>query len=252
MDAVIGQRAGSAGCGVAFSMTKPAWAPGRVRRACVPSSAAGASLCLPALRLASPQPGSPARNGRLARPCDRSAISRLASGRSPARLASFSRVPLGYGGEASRAWHFWRCSSRRTFVLAGRRRPLYRSTVRTLPAPASARDAALLCRRLRRLRAQRRPRGADRRTASFRLSSLVRRHPARSSPRLRNHSPPRIRDVARPPRPCGKGEGALATSAVPEAVAVQAASRTRRASFLFTVQGRGAARRARGRRNSAP
>ena len=28
-------------------------------------------MCLPAMRLASPQPGSPARNGRLARPCDR-------------------------------------------------------------------------------------------------------------------------------------------------------------------------------------
>ena len=45
------------------------------------------------VRLASPQRCSPARNGRFARPCDRSAYTYTPSGRSPARLASFSRVP---------------------------------------------------------------------------------------------------------------------------------------------------------------
>jgi hypothetical protein len=36
----------------------------------------------------------PARNGRFARPCDRSPYTYMSSGRSPARLVSFSRVPL--------------------------------------------------------------------------------------------------------------------------------------------------------------
>ena len=36
---------------------------------------------------------SPARNGRFARPCDRSTYTYMSSGRSPARLVSFSRVP---------------------------------------------------------------------------------------------------------------------------------------------------------------
>ena len=43
--------------------------------------------------------------GRLARPCGRSAIFRLASGRSPAQLAALSQVPLGCGDESDRAWH---------------------------------------------------------------------------------------------------------------------------------------------------
>ena len=45
------------------------------------------------MRLASPQRCSPARNGRFARPCDRSTYTYMSSGRSPARLVSFSRVP---------------------------------------------------------------------------------------------------------------------------------------------------------------
>ena len=45
------------------------------------------------MRLASPQRCSPARNGRFARPCDRSAYTYTPSGRSPARLVSFSQVP---------------------------------------------------------------------------------------------------------------------------------------------------------------
>ena len=45
------------------------------------------------VRLASPQRCSPARNGRFARPCDRSTYTYTSSGRSPARLVSFSQVP---------------------------------------------------------------------------------------------------------------------------------------------------------------
>ena len=45
------------------------------------------------MRLASPQRCSPAINGRFTRPCDRSAYTHTPSGRSPARLVSFSQVP---------------------------------------------------------------------------------------------------------------------------------------------------------------
>ena len=45
------------------------------------------------VRLASPQQCSPARNGRFVRPCDLSAYTYTPSGRSPARLVSFSQVP---------------------------------------------------------------------------------------------------------------------------------------------------------------
>ena len=38
--------------------------------------------------------GDTTRNGRFARPCDRSTYTYMSSGRSPARLVSFSRVPL--------------------------------------------------------------------------------------------------------------------------------------------------------------
>ena len=47
------------------------------------------------VRLCFGQPCSPLRNGRFARPCDRSAYTYTPSGRSPARLVSFSRVPPG-------------------------------------------------------------------------------------------------------------------------------------------------------------
>ena len=47
------------------------------------------------MRLCFGQPCSPTRNGRFARPCDRSAYTYTPSGRSPALLVSFSRVPLG-------------------------------------------------------------------------------------------------------------------------------------------------------------
>ena len=57
------------------------------------------------MRLCFGQPCSPLRNGRFARPCDRSAYTYTPSGRSPARLASFSRVPPGFGPKQSRAWH---------------------------------------------------------------------------------------------------------------------------------------------------
>ena len=51
-------------------------------------------VCLPSsVRLCFGQPCSPTRNGRFARPCDRSTYTYMSSGRSPARLVSFSRVP---------------------------------------------------------------------------------------------------------------------------------------------------------------
>ena len=49
--------------------------------------------------------GDTTRNGRFARPCDRSTYTYMSSGRSPARLVSFSWVPLGFGPKQSRAWH---------------------------------------------------------------------------------------------------------------------------------------------------
>ena len=47
------------------------------------------------VRLCFGQPCSPTRNGRFARPCDHSAYTYTPSGRSPARLVSFSQVPPG-------------------------------------------------------------------------------------------------------------------------------------------------------------
>ncbi len=57
------------------------------------------------MRLCFGQPCSPTRNGRFARPCDHSAYTYTPSGRSPARLVSFSQVPPGCGPKQSRAWH---------------------------------------------------------------------------------------------------------------------------------------------------
>ena len=57
------------------------------------------------VRLCFGQPCSPTRNGRFARPCDRSTYTYMPSGRSPARLVSFSRVPPGVGPKQSRAGH---------------------------------------------------------------------------------------------------------------------------------------------------
>ena len=66
------------------------------------------SLCagLPSsVRSRSWQRCSPSRNGRLARPCDHSAYTYTPSGRSPALLVSFSRVPPRCGPDRDRAWH---------------------------------------------------------------------------------------------------------------------------------------------------
>ena len=57
------------------------------------------------VRLCFGQPCSPTRNGRFARPCDRSTYTYMSSGRSPARLVSFSRVPPRCGPDRDRAWH---------------------------------------------------------------------------------------------------------------------------------------------------
>ena len=80
------------------------------------------------VRLCFGQRCSPARNGRFARPCDTplvpasrfglrpqgicSTYTYMSSGRSPARLVSFSQVPLRCGPKQSRAWHLWSSSSR--------------------------------------------------------------------------------------------------------------------------------------------
>ena len=57
------------------------------------------------VRSRSGQRCSPSRSGRLARPCDRSAYTYTPSGRSPALLVSFSRVPPRCGPDRDRAWH---------------------------------------------------------------------------------------------------------------------------------------------------
>ena len=57
------------------------------------------------VRLCFGQPCSPTRNGRFARPCDRSTYTYMSSGRSPARLVSFSQVPPRCGPDRGRAWH---------------------------------------------------------------------------------------------------------------------------------------------------
>jgi len=57
------------------------------------------------VRSRSGQRCSPSRNGRLARPCDRSAYTYTPSGCSPALLVSFSWVPPGFGPKQSRAVH---------------------------------------------------------------------------------------------------------------------------------------------------
>jgi hypothetical protein len=64
------------------------------------------------VRSRSGQRCSPSRNGRLARPCDRSTYTYMSSGRSPARLVSFSRAPPRCGPDRDRAWHLWSSSSR--------------------------------------------------------------------------------------------------------------------------------------------
>ena len=64
----------------------------RLRARCFCLCCAG---LLDIVRSRSGQPCSPSRNGRLARPRDRSAYTYTPSGRSPALLVSFSRGPLG-------------------------------------------------------------------------------------------------------------------------------------------------------------
>ena len=126
------------------------------------------------VRLASPQRCSPARNGRFARPCDRSAYTHTPSGHSPARLVSFSRVPPRCGPDRGRAWHLWSSSAR-----CSGSRPLSRS----------------LRRRSRRLR------GDTRRNASsaeYRLLAL-----RRVSPRIRRTASPHVAQFGtRPLVPC--------------------------------------------------
>ena len=110
------------------------------------------SACLPSsVRLCFGQPCSPSRNGRLARPCDRSTYTYMSSGRSPALLASFSRVPPGFGPKQSRAWHLWSSSSRNVAprprspslpLRVGQRTAL--TTDKHIPQPKAVREADAL------------------------------------------------------------------------------------------------------------
>ena len=111
--------------------------------------------------------GDTTSNGRFARPCDHSAYTYTPSGRSPARLASFSRVPLGFGPKQSRAWHLWSSSS-----------------LSVAPRPRS-RSPRRLSRRLH---------GVTRRNASsaeYRLLAL-----RRVPPRIRRTKPSRVAQLA--------------------------------------------------------
>ena len=154
------------------------------------------------VRLCFGQPCSPTRNGRLARPCDRSTYTYMSSGRSPALLVSFSWVPPGSalrnsgfvpkpcfcglsarpsasplktlrvfrrlsGPKQSRAWHLWSSSSRSV-----------------APRPRS-RSPRRLSRRLH---------GVTRRnTSSAEYRLLVLR---RVPPRIRRTEPPRVAQLA--------------------------------------------------------
>ena len=71
-----------------ISVCLPTCGHGRGNRARTPARAS-------ASRTRASRSGDTSRNGRLARPCDRSAYTYTPSGRSPALLVSFSRVPLG-------------------------------------------------------------------------------------------------------------------------------------------------------------
>ena len=125
-------------------------------------------VCLPSnVRSRSGQRCSPSRNGRLARPCDRSAYTYTPSGRSPALLVSFSRVPPRCGPDRDRAWHLWSSSSRSV-----------------APRPRS-RSSRRLSRRLH---------GVTRRYASsaeYRLLAL-----RRVPPRIRRTEPSRVAQLA--------------------------------------------------------
>ena len=98
----------------------------------------------------------------------------MPSGRSPALLVSFSRVPLGFGPKQSRAWHLWSSSAR-----CSEPRPHSRS----------------LRRRSRRLRGDTRRNALS---AKYRLLAL-----RRVSPRIRRTASPHVAQFAtRPLVPC--------------------------------------------------
>ena len=132
-------------------------------------------VCLPSsVRSRSGQRCSPSRNGRLARPCDRSAYTYTPSGRSPARLVSFSRVPPRCGPDRDRAWH--------PRVLGKRH---MRSS---LPSGKSAAPPARCIHRPQR----------DTSSAEYRLLAL-----RRVPPRIRRTKPSRVAQLAtRPLVPC--------------------------------------------------
>ena len=140
------------------------------------------------VRLCFGQPCSPTRNGRLARPCDRSTYTYMSSGRSPALLVSFSWVPPGFGPKQSRAWHLWSSSSRS--VAPRPRSPSL--PLRVGQRTALTTDKRRLPRSPRRL--SRRLHGVTRRHASsaeYRLLAL-----RRVPPRIRRTEPSRVAQLA--------------------------------------------------------
>ena len=124
------------------------------------------------VRLCFGQPCSPTRNGRFARPCDRSTYTYMSSGRSPARLVSFSQVPLRCGPKQSRAWHLWSSSSRSVAPRPRSRSPrrLSRRLHGVTRRHASSAEYRLL--------ALRRVPPRIRRTGPLRVAQLATRHAA--------------------------------------------------------------------------
>ena len=126
----------------------------------------------------------------------------LASLRRRAIAASFAPLAIheyAFGGEScaaglvcvrllvvprqiGRAWHLWRCSSRRTFVLAAAARSRSRSSAGLLPAASSPNRGVWLCRRIR-LRASLALRGEAAEPNPRRSLSSTLAVASRSSPR---------------------------------------------------------------------
>ena len=126
-------------------------------------------VCLPACGLLRRNGARPARNGRFARPCDRSPYTYMSSGRSPVRLVSFSRVPLR-----------WRRRSKPRMAPSGVRRGarglgLSPAPCTAAPVVFTAIRAAMLRRRIH-LLALRRVSPRIRRTASPHVAQFGTRH----------------------------------------------------------------------------
>ena len=138
----------------------------------------GRRRSLVSVRAASPQPCSPARGGRFPRPSPRSQYTSTASGASPAVIASPSRVPPGFGGEAARAWPVLAFVASRLRACRGPRLslPFAVALLPRTPAPSGARCF------VGRIRPSRLASPSGRRiarTVASRLASLNPRSPSR-------------------------------------------------------------------------